>query len=200
MNTIVTGLVIAILLVILRYPVRVRGKGGRLLGFFALMVAPVVMSLNSTSLHIENTKTTKFCLSCHVMEPYGESLKYKDPDFIPAGHFQNQRVPRDKACFTCHTSYTMYGDIHSKIRGLKHVYAYYFTDMTKKRIKLYEPYNNRECLHCHEGSRSYLEASTHEGEFEAYRTNQSSCLECHEMKHSIDELSKTEKWEGAKAP
>jgi hypothetical protein len=28
-------------------------------------------------------------------------------------------------------------------------------------IKLYQPYNNRECLHCHLGARRYEEASEH---------------------------------------
>ncbi len=58
------------------------------------------------------------------------------------------------ACYTCHTDYAMFGTVHAKLEGLHHVYVYWFgTPM--KPIRLYQPYNNRECLHCHEGARSF---------------------------------------------
>ena len=40
-------------------------------------------------------------------------------------HYQNNRIPRDKACFTCHTDYTLFGDAKAKLRGLRHVYVNY---------------------------------------------------------------------------
>ncbi len=64
---------------------------------------------------MEHATSTKFCLSCHVMEDFGRSLYVDDPSYIPAMHFQNNRVPRDHACYTCHTDYTMFGGtLHSK--------------------------------------------------------------------------------------
>jgi hypothetical protein len=38
------------------------------------------------------------------------------------------------------------------------VYVYYFsTPPAPGNIKLYQPFNNRECLHCHLGARSFEE-------------------------------------------
>ena len=88
------------------------------------------------------------------MEPYGRSLLVDDPAYVPARHFQNNRVPRDDACFTCHTNYTLFGDYKAKLRGLRHVYVNYIGTIPKQ-IKLYDPYNNRECLHCHGGARTF---------------------------------------------
>ena len=46
---------------------------------------------------MERAKETTFCLSCHVMQPYGQSLYVDDAHYIPAAHFQNHRVPADQA-------------------------------------------------------------------------------------------------------
>jgi cytochrome c-type protein NapC len=87
------------------------------------------------------------------MGQYGKSLYVDDSSYIPAAHFQNGRVPRDEACYTCHTDYTIFDSFSSKLKGLHHIYAQYVTK-PQQPIKLYHPYNNRECLHCNEGSRS----------------------------------------------
>jgi len=93
--------------------------------------------------HMERSKETQFCLSCHVMDPYRRSLHIDDPTYVPAAHFQNARIPRDEACYTCHTDYVMYGSILAKLRGLRHVYVQYLGTVPKT-IQLYNPYNNRE--------------------------------------------------------
>ena len=59
------------------------------------------------------------------MEAHGKSLYIDDPTYVPAAHFQNNRIPKEQACFTCHTNYTMFGDVYGKIRGLQHIYVYY---------------------------------------------------------------------------
>jgi hypothetical protein len=46
------------------------------------------------------------------------------------------------------------------MRGLKHLYVYYLKGAPAK-IALYEPFNNRECLHCHGGARSFEETTPH---------------------------------------
>ena len=55
-------------------------------------------------------------------------------------------------------------------------------------IKLYEPYNNRECLHCHDGGRKFLEHSAHHrapDSMDQIRANKLSCLSsrCHDTVH-----------------
>ena len=55
------------------------------------------------------------------MEAYGKSLRIDDPTYIPASHFQNNRIPRNEACYACHTNYAMFGGLKAKLGGLKHL-------------------------------------------------------------------------------
>src|SRR5262249_46370477 len=100
-------------------------KGGKILAFVAFLIFPLLAGGMGISTHIDHSKKTEFCTSCHVMQDYGLSLRIDDRSYIPAVHYQNGLVPREQACYTCHTDYTMYGDFNAKIRGLKHVYKNY---------------------------------------------------------------------------
>ena len=126
-SVLATLLLIAILLAALvaTRPGLLLGRGGRVLSWIALFLLPVACLWAGVSVHMESSKTTNFCLSCHVMEPYGESLLTDDEFALPASHFQNRRIGRATACFTCHTQYTMFGDYKAKINGLKHLIVYY---------------------------------------------------------------------------
>jgi nitrate reductase cytochrome c-type subunit len=175
-----------------------RARLGRAFAFAALFILPLFALALGVADHVERSKTTEFCLSCHAMEPYGKSLLVDDRSLIPAVHYQNHLVPADKACFTCHTDYTMYGDVYAKLRGLRHVYVNYIAGVPKK-IALYTPYNNRECLHCHLGSRSFEEGATHtleEGTMAKIKSNRLSCLSsgCHESTHDVAALPKATFW------
>jgi nitrate/TMAO reductase-like tetraheme cytochrome c subunit len=127
------------------------------------------------------------------MEPYGRSLHLDDVEALPANHFQNRRIDRDYACYTCHTTYTMFGDVSAKLKGLKHVYVYYLGTIPD-RIELNEPYSNRECLHCHEGARSFEESELHADFREDFEDGTTTCLECHEVIHALDDLDDASFW------
>jgi cytochrome c-type protein NapC len=176
--------------------------GGKAFAFLALFVLPSLAGFVGFSDHMERSKSTEFCLTCHVMKPYGQSLYFDDKSYVPAAHFQNARIPRDQACFTCHTDYTMYGDFRAKLRGLHHVYVQYFgTPPAPDKIRLYHPYNNRECLHCHLGARSFEEAVEHKQTPDMVRqikANQLSCMndKCHDIVHEVDDLGTTPLWKG----
>ncbi|MCH9650178.1 MAG: NapC/NirT family cytochrome c [Deltaproteobacteria bacterium] len=174
-------------------PSLVAGTRGRILTFLALFLLPVLALAFGANLHLEKSKTTEFCLSCHVMEPYGESLQLEEREYLPAVHFQNSLVSREHACFTCHTHYTMYGDLQAKVAGVKHLWVNYF-GTPGEPIELYEPYRNRECLHCHGGARSFEEAEFHADIRAELTTDETSCLECHEFVHAVEELDGLEKW------
>ncbi|NDQ58373.1 MAG: hypothetical protein GZ088_14990 [Acidipila sp.] len=170
-------------------------REGKILAFFALFALPVLTGFAGLSAHMEHSKRTEFCLSCHNMEPFGKSLYVDDKAYLAGAHFQNHRVPRDQACFTCHTDYTMYGDLHAKLKGLEHLRIYYFgTPMNP--IKLYTPYNNRECLHCHAGARSFEEGPTHQAMMQELKSNNMSCLlgGCHDTVHNIAGLGTVKFW------
>jgi len=179
-----------------------RVAGGKILAFLALFVLPVIAVAVGFSGQMERATSTQFCLSCHVMEDYGKSLYVDDKGYLPAAHFQNNRIPRDHACYTCHTDYTMFGGVKSKWRGLHHVYVQYLGKIPKPAdIKLYEPFNNRECLHCHEGSRSFEESSHHQKTPDMRQNIESSALSCtssncHDTVHDVGTLTDVKFWKG----
>jgi cytochrome c-type protein NapC len=185
-----------ILLLVLR-PALTANRNGKILAFVALFALPVLCSFVGTSEQMERSKQTSFCLSCHIMEPYGRSLHVDDPAYIPAAHFQNHRIPTEQACYTCHEDYVLYGGIRAKWRGLHHVYVQYLgTPMNP--IRLYVPYNNRECLHCHLGARSFESSPTHTALHDDLVSNKLSCLSsgCHDTVHNVAGLDKVKFWNG----
>ena len=184
--------VLLIALIVLR-PSLCAGRGGKGLAFVAFFLLPVTLTALGVSAHLEGSKQTEFCLSCHVMEPYGESLFIDDTEFVPANHYQNHRVPAETACYTCHTSYTMFGDMKAKLAGLKHVWVYY-TGQTPEKIELYAPYQNRECLSCHGGARSFEESVLHMDIRAELASNEMSCLDCHSFVHAVEELDELPRW------
>jgi len=183
-----------------------RARGGKILAFGALCVLPVLSLVGGYSTQMEQAQSTAFCLSCHVMSDHGRSLLLEDPSYLAAAHFQNNRVPRDRACYTCHTDYTLFGGVNSKLRGLRHIYIHYLrTEPAPAQIKLYTPYNNRECLHCHEGARSFEEQSAHNRTPEAIgsiKSNTLSCTSsrCHDTVHDVAALAEEKFWNGATLP
>ncbi len=197
MNLLILLLVVSLMLLV---PLVVRpsltsDRGGRIFAFCAIVVVPVVAGFAGVSEHVERTKTVEFCTSCHVMQKYGKSLHADDLEHLAAQHWQYNRVPQETACFACHTNYTLYGDYKAKLRGLRHVYVQYLGKIPEK-IELYTPYNNRECLHCHESARSFVEAVPHKDEMKAIAANQKSCLDkgCHGTVHDVDKVETLATW------
>jgi cytochrome c-type protein NapC len=177
-------------------------RGGKEVAFVVLFLLPILTASMGAAEQMRRTEETQFCLSCHIMEPYGKSLIVDDATHLPAAHFQNGRIPRDQACYTCHTDYVLYGTALTKIRGFRHVYMQYLGHPSNP-IKLYSPYNNRECLHCHLGSRSFEEAVVHTADpavMSAIKSNQTSCLSsgCHQTVHDVENLAKAKYWEPPK--
>lgn len=136
---------LALIGVLVRRPEAAATLGGRVAAFAALFVLPGLVLLGGAARHYEQAQTTTFCLSCHGMAPYGESLYIDDPRFLPAAHFQNRRVPVDRACYTCHTNYTMFGGVDDKVRGVRHVWHAVWGTVSDP-VELYEPFENRACL------------------------------------------------------
>jgi cytochrome c-type protein NapC len=173
-------------------------RGGKILAFLSFFIFPVFAGLLGFENHMERAKQTSFCLSCHIMGQYGQSLYVDDASYIPAAHFQNGRVPRDQACYTCHTDYSLFGGFKSKFRGLHHIYAQYVTG-PQQPLKLYHPYNNRECLHCHEGSRSFEQGAVHTADPQIMADIKSykiSCMTsgCHDTIHNVKQLNQMKFW------
>ncbi len=188
------------------HPELTRARGGKVLAFVSLCILPVLAVWVGVNEHLERSTSTQFCLSCHVMTDFGRSLYVDDRSYIPARHFQNNFVPREHACFTCHTDYTLFGDYKAKWRGVHHVLVQYLGKIPKPEdIKLYRPYNNRECLHCHAGARAYEEASSHHKTPDMLAlaaANRLSCTSsgCHDTVHDVGTLEGVTLWKATANP
>ena len=180
-----------------------RARGGKILAFLGLFLLPALSIWAGLSTEMDQAQRTTFCLSCHVMHDYGTSLLVDDPSYLAAAHFQNNRVPRDRACYTCHTNYAMFGGVRAKIHGARHVYVQYFGHVpAPDQIKLYEPFNNRECLHCHGGSRKFEQMSAHNkapdmlGNIVAGRLS-CTASRCHDTVHDVGSLADAKLWKSS---
>lgn len=176
-------------------------RGGKMLAFVALFIMPAVLAAAGVGAHMEASKRTSFCLSCHIMKPYGQSLRVDDPTFLAASHFINRRIPTDEACYTCHTDYTLFGGARSKVRGLKHVWVW-LTGEPKPPLHLYTPYPNQNCLHCHAGAKSFEEGAVHNADPETMRQIKANTLGCtssgcHDTVHSTARLNEVKQYTGA---
>ncbi len=173
---------------------------GRAFVFFVLFLLPVTASVVGLQAQVEHAERTEFCLSCHVMALHGRSLRIDDTSLLVAAHYQGGRVPRETACFTCHTTYAMFGDLRAKLTGLHHMYVNYIKGPPPETaIRLYKPYNNRECLHCHAGTRLFEEGKIHRleaGRIEKIRSNALSCVSsgCHAVVHEVANLGDSPDW------
>jgi len=204
MSAILAGLVLVALLVIARVltrPAVLNEVGGRALAFIGFFVLPLLISAGGTSEHLERAKTTEFCLSCHEMQAHGNSLMVENGDHLPAAHFQNRRIPRDQACYTCHTSYALFGDTGAKLKGLMHTWVHFVREeIPPEELTLYEPYQNRECLHCHEGARSFVENDMHVDLLTELYAGELSCLDCHGTIHDIANADDKPLWQPLAKP
>jgi hypothetical protein len=200
MLTALIALSMALALALAVRPRLALSSAGRSFAFVALLVLPVIAALLGAQHHVETSKQTTFCTSCHVMTLHGRSLLVDDDSILVASHYQGGRIPRETACFSCHTTYTMFGDFRAKLRGLRHVWVNYVKGPPKEtEIHLYAPYHNRECLHCHEGARRFESGKVHRlesGRMEKIRRNELSCIAkgCHDVVHETGGLEGLSEW------
>lgn len=172
----------------------------KILAFIGLFVLPAMCIVGGINTHIQRSERTQFCISCHVMIPYGQSLYIDDPSHIPAQHFQNHRVPAAMACYSCHADYGIYGPLKDKLSGLTRIYKQYVsTPPDPAAIRIPGGFKNAQCLHCHLGARSFEENPVHSAMMDQLKSEQMSCLTsgCHDTTHDIANLSHLKMWSPA---
>jgi nitrate/TMAO reductase-like tetraheme cytochrome c subunit len=197
-----TGILVALIVlaivlaaVFLARPSITAGATGKILAFVTLCVLPVLCIGGGMSTHMQRSEQTRFCISCHAMVPFGQSLYVDDPNHIPAAHFQNHRVPADAACYACHADYTIYGPLKDKMQGLKRIYMQYVSTPPNP-ITIPGGYNNHQCLRCHAGARSFEENPVHMAIMDSLKSNQMSCVSsgCHDTVHNVADLGHAKFW------
>jgi cytochrome c-type protein NapC len=190
---IVLTMVLAI--VFLVRPVVTAGPREKILAFMALFILPALCVGGGMSTHMQRSEQTRFCISCHAMAPYGQSLYVDDPQYIPAAHFQNHRIPVETACYACHADYTIYGPLKDKLQGLTRIYMQYVSSPPQP-IRIRGGYSNLQCLHCHGGARSFEANPVHQAIMDSLKSNQMSCISsgCHDTVHNVTALSQVKFW------
>ena len=158
------------------------------------MALPILLSVGNISYGVHKSSTTAFCLSCHEMERQGKSLFVDSRQALAAVHYQNRLVDRETVCYSCHKDYAMFGDVTAKLNGLRHVWAHYIAGVPKK-IELYQPYPNSNCLHCHDDARRFIEGSAHRPVLDALYAGTTSCLSCHRVAHDMAKVDADELWQ-----
>jgi cytochrome c-type protein NapC len=176
-------------------PSLTKSTGWKIVAFIGLCALPGLCIVGGMNLHMQRSEQTKFCISCHAMEPYGRSLYVDDPKYIPAQHFQNHRVPAEMACYSCHADYSIYGPLNEKLTGLTRIYKQYVTSPPNP-ITIPGGFDNRQCLHCHLGARNFEENPVHSSLIDSLRSNQMSCLTsgCHDTAHDVASLNHVKFW------
>jgi cytochrome c-type protein NapC len=191
------GLVIALAVVVLGL-VGFRHLAGSASGRVALLVAaallPVSVSLAGLKSGVAESSRTRFCLGCHEMQNHGRSLFVENRRALAAVHYQNRFVDRDTACFSCHTDYAMFGDLKAKLNGLRHVSVHYLGTVPAK-FALYQPYPNKNCLHCHEDARRFTEVPVHQPVMAKLESGETSCLTCHNVAHDLEKVQGGVLWQ-----
>ncbi len=130
-------------------------------------------------------KNDDFCGSCHAMQPFVAGLADQQSEGRAAAHAQHARN-RENQCNTCHTENDKLCGVRAKIRGMRHLFAYY-TGGEKGRPELYEPFLNGNCLSCHGQGTTYWAVEDHAENQDEILTEDVSCLDCHGPSHPQEE-------------
>jgi cytochrome c-type protein NapC len=165
------------------------------LRFAGIFLLPVFMWLIGSYATFEGAAKVEFCHSCHsAMDMYVLDMRDPASTNLAAVHYKNRLIDQEQ-CYTCHADYGVFGTMDAKMTGLIHLYRWLTSSPTalgEKQIELYHPYQNTWCLHCHAGSKRFLEAAggTHTGLADQLLTVDPktqapgmSCLECHGPVH-----------------
>ena len=149
--------------------------------FFAIGLLPLSVLYFSDITILQSMKDEEFCSSCHIMQPFVDGLYDEESEGLAAQHVQHIRI-RENPCYTCHSDYQILGGVRDKIRGLRHMLAFYIKD-ENERPKLYDPYPNENCFSCHMESSTFMDIEDHADNIEELMTDDVSCLECHGPSH-----------------
>jgi cytochrome c-type protein NapC len=143
----------------------------------AVFVFPVFF-IALSSYNLQRARSVEFCGSCHEMQRHVNEMTDPTSRSLAAKHEQRKWVNKHP-CYTCHTDYAMFGPIHGKWRGMRHMYAAVFGHMEEQDIALYAPYPDVNCLQCHHTAR-VREEEDHEDIDPDER-----CVDCHDNMHKV---------------
>ena len=179
------AVVVLIPLISLRSSMRTRATlGRRLFAFVAMCVLPGMWLLGMFAYADTSMRSTSFCLSCHEMRPYGESLTVRGEESLAAAHYMGGRSERDKACYVCHTKPGLAGYVDAKLRGIHDVRVHYFGEIPET-LSIRGDYDVGICLDCHGPTENFREQPLHKAVMADIEVGKASCLDCHGPAHAV---------------
>lgn len=185
--TIGAGAVVLLLILLRASMGSLEKKGQKIFAILAMGILPCAWMLGVAVYDLGAMQTVDFCVQCHTMRGYRESLTHipedEDDMSVVANHYLNNRVSRKTACYQCHADHTpITGPIKTKINGLREAFVEYLGDPPDP-VHATKPFPVANCLHCHEVSRKFRQA--HEDDLEDIESGKTSCLECHDVAHVV---------------
>ncbi len=184
-SLLIAGAVVTVLLLLIAasFKGKVETKGRKIFLMVSMVLVPGAWLLAVAVHDIHEMEKVEFCIQCHSMDGYYESLHSDDEDSLVAQHYQNNRVPQKFACYECHADHTpVTGFTKTKMKGLYEAYLEYLGDV-EMPVKMHKPYSNVNCLRCHETAKNFRK--THEDDLEDLVADKTSCLECHDVAHVL---------------
>jgi nitrate/TMAO reductase-like tetraheme cytochrome c subunit len=156
-------------------------RGVKYLLFVLIVALPAIVAAVTVPVTFERAKTVEFCSSCHVMRPYVDDMRDPESETLVSRHYDRRLIAHDQ-CYTCHTDYVWFGPLGAKMKGMRHVLAYYLAP-ERREIELYRPFPSANCLGCHGQARGYRDNPVHEATAEEIASGETRCTECHESVH-----------------
>jgi nitrate/TMAO reductase-like tetraheme cytochrome c subunit len=154
--------------------------------FVGVVMLPSFSVTTGMLLVFTRAEHVEFCGSCHgAMSAYVEDMMDPMGEGLAAIHYRDRDIPSNQ-CYTCHTSYGLFGTFEAKLQGMGEVVRYY-TGTYEAPITMWRPYSNADCLKCHAGSTKWLAVAAHssEGTAQELFNDTVSCMECHVAGHDV---------------
>jgi cytochrome c nitrite reductase small subunit len=169
-----------VLLSLLRYRGRLAGRGSWLALVTGVGVVPLASIAIGSLLVFARAERVEFCGSCHLaMKPYVDDMLDPASDSLAALHFRNRYIPRDQ-CYSCHSSFGLFGTVQAKVAGIIDVHRYY-TRSFRPPLAMREPYPDTDCLKCHAGAVRWETA--HAALRSGGDEDLPRCMSCHASEH-----------------
>jgi len=153
--------VVAVPVMVVSVMVMVRGRLPAALSTMALLLLPPFAYVLGDINLLEESKTVKFCGSCHeTMSPIVTAL-HQDTETLAAIHFQRGRVSHADACYQCHSGYGIWGDVSAKTAGIMHM-LHTVTGDFDYPLKPRATFDIDSCRGCHAAATNFRAVEAHQ--------------------------------------
>jgi nitrate/TMAO reductase-like tetraheme cytochrome c subunit len=182
---------VAVPCIVVALIVLVRSRLPTALASTVMLLLPVFTYVLGDLLVLEESKSVRFCGSCHqTMSPVVQAMR-SDGETLSAVHYQTGAVSHAEACYECHSGYGIWGTVDAKMAGVKHM-IHTVTGNFDFPLKHHGTFDISSCLSCHAAAKPFRKAETHrdEGIQQALLSGAMGCTGvCHPAAHPESALN-----------